>query len=53
MLLPARNRKDLEEVPKSVRDDVEFVFCERVDDVIREALDITVERSSGQRRGLI
>jgi ATP-dependent Lon protease len=40
VLLPARNRKDLEDVPKSVRDDVEFVFCERVDDVIREALDI-------------
>nr|WP_298716478.1 endopeptidase La [uncultured Steroidobacter sp.] len=40
VLLPARNRKDLEDVPKSVRDEVEFVFCERVDDVIREALDI-------------
>jgi hypothetical protein len=23
-----------------VRDEVEFVFCERVDDVVREALDI-------------
>jgi ATP-dependent Lon protease len=42
VLLPARNRKDLEDVPKSVRDDVEFVFCERVDDVIREALGIQV-----------
>ncbi len=40
VLLPARNRKDLEDVPKSVREEVEFVFCERVDDVIREALDI-------------
>ncbi|MBL8268296.1 MAG: endopeptidase La, partial [Steroidobacter sp.] len=40
VLLPARNRKDLEDVPKSVRDDVEFVFCERVDDVVREALGI-------------
>ncbi|WP_129641629.1 endopeptidase La [Peristeroidobacter agariperforans] len=40
VLLPARNRKDLEDVPKSVRDEVEFVFCERVDDVVREALDI-------------
>jgi ATP-dependent Lon protease len=42
VLLPARNRKDLEDVPQSVRDDVEFVFCERVDDVIREALGIQV-----------
>ncbi len=38
VLLPARNRKDLEDVPQSVRDEVNFVFCERVDDVIREAL---------------
>jgi ATP-dependent Lon protease len=40
VLLPTRNRKDLEDVPKSVREEVEFVFCERVEDVIREALDI-------------
>jgi ATP-dependent Lon protease len=40
VLLPARNRKDLEDVPKTVRDEVTFVFCERVDDVIREALGI-------------
>jgi ATP-dependent Lon protease len=40
ILLPARNRKDLEDVPQSVRNDVEFVFCERVDDVMREALGI-------------
>ena len=42
VLLPARNRKDLEDVPKSVRDDVEFVFCERVDDAIRESLGIEI-----------
>jgi ATP-dependent Lon protease len=41
--LPARNRKDLEDVPQSVRNDLKFVFCERVDDVIREALGITFE----------
>jgi ATP-dependent Lon protease len=40
VLLPSRNRKDLEDIPQSVRDEVEFVFCERVDDVIREALGI-------------
>ncbi|HEX7115402.1 MAG TPA: endopeptidase La, partial [Steroidobacter sp.] len=40
VLLPARNRKDLEDVPKTVRDEVTFVFCDRVDDVIREALGI-------------
>jgi ATP-dependent Lon protease len=42
VLLPARNRKDLEDVPKSVRDEVQFVFCERVEEVVREALGIDV-----------
>jgi ATP-dependent Lon protease len=40
VLLPARNRKDLEDVPKVVRDEVQFVFCERVDEIVREALGI-------------
>jgi ATP-dependent Lon protease len=38
VLLPARNRKDLEDVPASVREQLSIVFCDRVDDVIREAL---------------
>lgn len=40
VLLPSRNRKDLEDVPESVRQDIKFVFCERVEDVIREALGV-------------
>ncbi|HEY6643126.1 endopeptidase La [Povalibacter sp.] len=46
VLLPARNRKDLEDVPQSVRDDLKFVFCERVDDVIAEALGITFDSAT-------
>ncbi|AMN48254.1 ATP-dependent Lon protease [Steroidobacter denitrificans] len=46
ILLPARNAKDLEEVPQVVRNDVEFVFCERVDDVVREALDLALKTVS-------
>jgi len=42
VLLPARNRKDLEDVPQSVKDDMKFVFCERTDDVVREALGLSV-----------
>jgi ATP-dependent Lon protease len=38
VLLPARNRKDLEDVPDSVKRDMKFIFCERVDDLMREAL---------------
>ncbi len=33
MLLPARNRKDLEEISEEVRKKLEFVFLERVDDI--------------------
>jgi ATP-dependent Lon protease len=45
VLLPARNRKDLEDVPQSVRDEMKFVFCERVDDVVREALGFDIDVS--------
>jgi ATP-dependent Lon protease len=43
VLLPARNRKDLEDVPQSVKNDIRFVLCERVDDAIKEALGIDVD----------
>jgi ATP-dependent Lon protease len=46
VLLPARNRKDLEDVPQSVREEMKFVFCERVDDVVREALEIDLNVAS-------
>ncbi len=38
VLLPARNRKDLEEVPQDARGRVEFVWLESVDDAIRAAM---------------
>ncbi len=38
VLLPARNRRDLEDVPASVRASIEFHFVERVEDLIRIAL---------------
>ncbi len=43
VILPARNRKDLEDIPASVRSLVEFHFAERVDEVIRLALAVTPE----------
>jgi ATP-dependent Lon protease len=39
VLLPARNRKDLEEVSEDVRRRLEFVWLERVDDAIAAALE--------------
>ena len=38
VLLPARNRKDLEDIPESVRRELEFVWLERVDDAVAQAL---------------
>ncbi len=37
--LPARNRKDLEEIPQAARDRLHFVWLQSVDDVITAAFD--------------
>jgi ATP-dependent Lon protease len=38
ILLPKENRKDLEEIPESVRKDLEFHFVSRIEEVINLAL---------------
>ncbi len=38
VLLPARNRKDLQDVPQAARQHLEFVFLEDVGDALREAI---------------
>jgi ATP-dependent Lon protease len=38
VLLPARNRKDLEDIPESVRKELTFVWLERVDDAVENAI---------------
>ena len=39
VLLPARNRKDLEDVPENARQQLQFIFMEKVDDAIAQALE--------------
>ncbi|MEZ5534468.1 MAG: endopeptidase La [Thiolinea sp.] len=39
VMLPARNRKDLEDVPENAREKLEFVWLERVEDAIGVALE--------------
>ncbi|WP_405231166.1 endopeptidase La [Lentisalinibacter salinarum] len=39
VLLPARNRKDLEDVPESARDRLEFIWLENVDQALDAALE--------------
>jgi ATP-dependent Lon protease len=38
VILPKRNEKDLDEVPKEVREAMKFILAERVDEVIEAAL---------------
>jgi ATP-dependent Lon protease len=38
VILPAQNRKDMEDVPKEVQRELEFVFVEDVREVFKEAL---------------
>jgi ATP-dependent Lon protease len=39
VILPARNRRDLEDIPESVRNRLEFVWAEKIDDVLARALE--------------
>jgi ATP-dependent Lon protease len=38
VLLPARNRKDFEDIPESARNELEFVWLETVDEAIAASL---------------
>jgi ATP-dependent Lon protease len=47
VILPARNRRDLEDIPESVRAKLEFVWAERIDDVLSRALeDVPAHRAA-------
>lgn len=43
VVLPARNERDLDDIPESVRDDMRFVLVDRVEDALRTALSLEVE----------
>ena len=38
LLLPARNRRDYEDIPEEARRKARFVWCERIDDAVAVAL---------------
>lgn len=46
VLLPARNRKDLHDVPEATRTAMQFIFLETVDDAIQVALNISTNTSN-------
>jgi len=39
VILPARNRRDYEDIPESVRNALEFIWAERIEDVLERALE--------------
>ncbi len=51
VMLPARNRKDYEDIPEETRRDLEFVWLERVDQAVDEALDakLTTDADAQER----
>jgi ATP-dependent Lon protease len=46
IMLPARNKRDFDDIPQSVRNDVEFVWLERVEDAIAAAIDGAVSKAA-------
>jgi ATP-dependent Lon protease len=38
-MLPARNRRDLEDIPESARRELKFVWMERVEDAVASAIE--------------
>lgn len=38
VIIPSRNKKDLEDIPKYIKKDMEFIFAETMDDVLKMAL---------------
>ncbi len=41
VMLPARNKRDLEDIPESVRKDLAFVWLDRVEDAVNSAIEVT------------
>ena len=46
VMLPARNRRDLEDIPADAREQLTFVWLETVDDAIRIALEPAAQASA-------
>jgi ATP-dependent Lon protease len=49
VMLPARNRKDFEDIPEEARRQIEFVWLERVDDAVAAALEPLAPAPSSAR----
>ncbi|MGY3621049.1 endopeptidase La [Bradyrhizobium sp. USDA 10063] len=48
VMLPARNRRDYDDIPQGARDKLEFIWLERVDDAIAQALEPAKQPAAAQ-----
>jgi ATP-dependent Lon protease len=39
VMLPARNRRDFDEIPQGAREQLDFIWLEHIDDAITQALE--------------
>jgi ATP-dependent Lon protease len=53
VMLPARNRKDFDDIPEEVRKQVEFVWLERVEQAVAAALDPPVAENTKHVEGAV
>jgi ATP-dependent Lon protease len=49
VMLPARNRKDFEDIPEEARSELEFVWLERVDDAVAAGLEPEAVREAASK----
>ena len=48
ILLPKENRRDLADIPQSVRDDLVFHFVSHMDEVLQQAMSEPVKQKRGE-----
>jgi len=47
VILPSRNKKDIEDIPKYIKKDMQFILVDTMDDVLKVALK-TDRRAKGK-----
>jgi len=48
VIIPSRNKKDLEDIPKYIKKDMEFIFADTMDDVLKVALKPKKKEAKGK-----
>ncbi len=46
IILPKRNKKDIDDIPKYIKKDMEFIFAETMDQVLKVAL---IDKKKGKK----